>query len=126
MGNTAEALVIGKEERFLFDDWTSQGATELILVKSRLFSGSRAEEASGVEVCIAQKFPYFTMELIRAAFDASVNYGAAGAAVVGAVVVGLLPELGECIRVHLNYLVRETLVTGAVSIVIDAIEHKII
>ena len=66
------------------------------------------------------------MKLVRAAAERRVDDRAAGAAELGAEVVGLDLELLHRVRRHLHDLVGEALVAGAVRVVVDAVEDEIV
>ena len=66
------------------------------------------------------------VELVGAAAERGVDDGAAGAAVLGAEVVGLDLELLDRVGRDLHDLVREALVAGAVGVVVDAVEDEVV
>src|SRR5262249_7825117 len=73
-----------------------------------------------------EEFPGFAVELVCSALDRRVDDGAGRSAIFGGIIVGFNFELGKCIRVWLNNLVGETLIAGAVGVVVDAIEQEVV
>jgi hypothetical protein len=86
----------------------------------------RRERTDGIEDGVAMVLPRLAMERVGAAIDGDIDDGTGCAAELGAVVVGLSAKLVDGIRRRWNRLVGEALIRGAVGVVVQAIEKKII
>ncbi len=119
-----EAFVVGEEERAVPDDRPAEHETELVPDQLRLHAVGRLEEPDRVERVVAVELPERAAERVGAAAHRRVDDGAAGAAELGAEVVGLHLELLDRVGRHLHELVREALVAGAVGVVVHAVEDE--
>ena len=99
MCHAAETFVVDEEEGFVFSDWSAESCAKLILVVRGFLAPDGFEETDSVENRVPVEFPKFAVKLVRAAFDAGVDYRARSATVFGAVVVRLGPEFGKRIGV---------------------------
>ncbi len=124
--DAAEALVISEDKDLVLYDGAAQRGSELILLERGLHSIHGFDKAGGVEIGVAQKFPKFAVQLIGAALDGGVDDCASGAPVLGAVVIGLHLELCQGIGIRLDHLVGKALIAGAIRVVIDTVEQKVI
>src|SRR4051812_30800124 len=98
-------FVIGEKEDLVPDHRSAPRTTELVLNQSGLLVVQRLEESYCVQIGISQELPGGAVEGVRSAFDCRVDDGSAGPAVLGAVVVGLEPELLQRIGRKLDHLV---------------------
>ena len=126
MGNTAETFVIDEEECFVLHHGTAESSPELILIERGLLAVCRTEKSACVEDRVAIELPGFAVKLIGAALDRCVDDCSGGASELRTIVAGLDSELGQGIRVHLDYLIGKALVAGAVSVVINTVQQKIV
>ena len=114
-----------KNARFAHDR-AAEHAAELVAVQRRLDAGGRLEEAGRVQRRVAVELPRRAVEPVGAAAERRVDDGAAGAAELGAEVVGLDLELLDGVGRDLHDLIREALVAGAVGVVVDAVEDEVV
>src|SRR6185437_7698296 len=88
--------------------------------------GGRREGADRIEYRIAEIVVRFAVELIGTASNTHVDHRTGRTTVFGAVVVGLDTKLRDGIRRWRNSLVGETLVGGAVGVVVDAVQEEVV
>ena len=125
----AEAFVVAEEEEPILDDWSADGSAELIALQQGLLEGrgSLSEDvADGVQIGIAQELVSRAMKLVPTGARGYTDHRATGPPVLRAVVVGDDLELRHGIGRRLRHLIGETLVAGAVGIVVDAIEQEVV
>src|SRR5271157_4886769 len=95
-------------------------------MQRRLAPEIRLEVAGGIEVRVAHKLPGPAMKLVGAVAGDDVDGGAARAAVLRAHVVSYHLKLSHGVRRQLHHLVRESLVRGAIEVVVQAVQHVVI
>ena len=122
----AEAFVIAEEERPVAGDRPADHAAELVALQRRLFTRGRREIAGRVQRRIPVELPAAAVNTVRAAPVGHVDGGARRPAVLGALVVGHDLELVDGIGRRLHHLVGEALVAGAVGVVVDAVDEKVV
>ena len=96
----------------------------LILVAVRVRIG--LEEAGGIEGRVANVLPGAPVELIGAEAGDHVDGSAAGVAKLGAGVIDYHLKLGYRIGRGLHHLVGESLIGGAVLVVVQAVEEEVV
>ena len=123
----AEAFVIREEEQLVLDERPADGGSELVALQRGLHEDGGAEqEAGGVQIGVAQVLVGRAVEAVGSGFHDGADHRAAHAPVFGAVVAGDHFEFGERVRRQLHQLGGIALVAGAVGIVIQAVQQKIV
>ena len=125
----AEAFIVAEEEDAVLDHRAADVAAELVLLERGLQECGRAGSegvADGVEIGVPKEVVRRAVQLVGARAHGDVDGGTAAAAVFSAVVVGDDLELGDGIRGGLRHLVRETLVAGAVGVVVHAVQQVVV
>ena len=106
---------------------SADGGSELVALQRGLDEHRRAEqEAGGVQIGVAQELVGRAVKLVGPGFHHRVHHRAAHAPVFGAVVAGDDFEFGDRVRRRLHQLRRIALVAGAVGVVVQAVQQKIV
>ena len=130
--NLTGAFVVAEEEGVILPDGAAKGATELVADEDWLLrlAGQRVvgwrEGADRVQNRITEVVISLAVKVIGTAADTDVDHGSGGAAVLGAVVVGFDAELIDSVGRRRDGLVGEALVGGAVGVVVDTVEQKVV
>jgi len=125
-------FIVCEEEEAILQDGAAQGATELVADQDRLLRSTsegvrrRGERSDCVKDRVAEIVVSLAMEFVVAAANADVDDGTGGAAVLCAVVVGLNAKLGDSVGRGRNGLIGEALVGGAVGVVVETVEKKVV
>src|SRR5262245_46067218 len=124
--DTAEAFEIAEEKCLVLFQWPADGAAILVLNEDRLLILQRLEKADRVQRRIPKVFPNRSVKVVRSTSDADIHNRPACPAIFCAVAAGLDFELLRGIGRKLDDLVRETLIGGAVKIIVDAINQEVV
>src|SRR6185312_11865599 len=87
-GCDARALVVAENEEFVLDDWTANGAAELILLED-VARGARfiVLPAVRIQLVILKNFEDYAVNLVGARFQVDVHNAAGGAAVFSVIAI---------------------------------------
>src|SRR5262249_11832931 len=125
----AESLVVAEEEQAILDNRPADGSAKLVALQQRLFEGRRAlpeDVPNGVQIGVAQKLVRRAMELVPAGAGRRADDGATSPPVLRAVVIGDDLKLRHGIGRWLRDLIGESLIAGAVGVVVDAIQQEVV
>ena len=84
------------------------------------------KEVGGIEMVVAEEFPYVAMKFVGAGLDGGVENGGAGAAKLGAEVRGLDLEFFNSVDRRKNDEVRAVEEVNGVRVVINAVQQVIV
>ena len=125
MIDVPQPFIVEEKEELVAADRTAHGGAELVLHQGR-FDPGPDKRTIGVQHCVAQIVVYNAVKAVGAAAGGRVDDRAGGAPVLGAEVIGLNLELLHRIGRGDDGFIGITLVRGLVSVVVEAVELKIV